>query len=63
MTDIAALERTPLAPPDLFHLLMARNWLAIGSVEEARREFNALPQDAKMHPEAAGLRERLFTRR
>jgi hypothetical protein len=63
MTDTVAVERAPLGPDDLFHLFMARNWLAIGIVEEARREFNSLPQEAKMHPEAADLRRKLFTRR
>ena len=62
MTDTAAVERTPLAPDDLLHLLMARNWLAMGSIDEARREFDCLPQAAKSHPEAAQLRHQLFSR-
>lgn len=55
-------RRSTLAPQELFHLLMARNWLAIGCVEEAIREFNLLPEEAKTHPDADPIRHQLFSR-
>ncbi len=61
ITDAPAVE-PPLAPNHLLRLLVVRNWLAIGIIEEARCEFNALPQHAKMHPEADEIRAQLFAR-
>ena len=60
MTAIVTLERTPLAPEHLLQLLVIRNWLAIGIIEEARREFNSLPEHAQTHPEADEIRRELF---
>ena len=62
MTNVDLL-RTTLSPEHLFHLLMARNWLRIGSLEEARREFQLLPPDVQSHPEAQEVRQQLLSRR
>lgn len=38
---------------------MAENYLALGWVEEAVREFNLLPRYARRHPEAAQVLEKI----
>jgi hypothetical protein len=62
MTEVTG-SRTTLGLEHQFHLFMARNWLAIGILEEARREFQSLPPEIQAHPEAESLRRRLFSRR
>jgi hypothetical protein len=59
----AATQTTDLEEEHLFRLFMARNWLAIGGLEEARREFQSLPPHAQMHPAARAVRQQLFARR
>jgi hypothetical protein len=61
-TESTAQFRTSLNPEHLFHLLMARNWLRIGSIEDAYREFQLLPPKVQRHPEAQEIRQQLFSR-
>jgi hypothetical protein len=59
MKDSNTEVETALSPEHLLHLTMARNWLAIGDQEEARREFQSLPRDAQIHPQAEEIRRQL----
>jgi len=59
MAESVSEIRRPLGRKHLFRLIIARNWLAIGNAEEAHREFQLLPRNAQMHPQAQDVRQRL----
>src|SRR5688572_32025508 len=46
------MSETPLPQPDAFHAKAVGGWLELGNAKEARREFEAIAEVHRGHPDA-----------